>query len=231
MTDETKISRRYRELAREEPPREIDEAILAAARRATDVRPAPLVVPSGRRRWYFPLAAAAVIVLAVAVTVHVERQSRDVEVAEAPVAAQQEKTAAAQAPAEPPRSFTLDPKPEPRQELRAQRKAEVRADDVQKPQPAPAAPAPAAEASGRRDAVGEMRETPQARAAMRPMAEPTAGAVSRFPAASPEQWLQGIDDLKRQGKHEEAERELAEFRKRYPDYRIPEAITEKFERR
>jgi negative regulator of sigma E activity len=83
MTDETKISRRYRELAREEPPREIDEAILAAARRATDVRPAPLVVPSGRRRWYFPLAAAAVIVLAVAVTVHVERQQRDVDVAEA----------------------------------------------------------------------------------------------------------------------------------------------------
>ena len=54
MTDETKISRRYRELAREAAA-QIDEAILAAARRATDVRPAPLVVPSGRRRWYFPL--------------------------------------------------------------------------------------------------------------------------------------------------------------------------------
>ena len=49
--------------------------------------------------------------------------------------------------------------------------------------------------------------------------------------ASPEQWLQGIDDLKRQGRHEEAEKQLAEFRKRYPNYRIPEAITEKFETR
>ena len=50
-------------------------------------------------------------------------------------------------------------------------------------------------------------------------------------AASPEQWLQGIADLKRQGRNEEAEKQLAEFRKRYPDYRIPEAILEKFEKR
>jgi len=50
-------------------------------------------------------------------------------------------------------------------------------------------------------------------------------------AASPEQWLQGIADLKRQGRNEEAEDQLAEFRKRYPDHRIPEAILEKFEKR
>ena len=66
---------------------------------------------------------------------------------------------------------------------------------------------------------------------MRSSAEATAGAVSGLAAATPEQWLQGIADLKRQGKHEEAERELAEFRKRYPNYRIPETITEKFEKR
>jgi hypothetical protein len=232
-TDDDKVSRRYRELAREEPPRHVDEAILSAARRAADARPAPLVVPTGRRRWYFPLAAAAVIVLAVAVTVHVERQQRDAEVAEAPL--RQEQSAPVQAPAEPARSaeraraFTPDPKPA--QELRAQRNAEVLA-DVQKPHPAPAAPAPAPpEASARRDAITEMREAPQARTAMRSSAEATAGAVSGLAAATPEQWLQGIADLKRQGKHEEAERELAEFRKRYPNYRIPETITEKFEKR
>ena len=50
-------------------------------------------------------------------------------------------------------------------------------------------------------------------------------------AASAEQWLQGIVDLKRQGRDEEAEKQLGEFRKRYPDYRIPEAIAEKFEKR
>ena len=59
MADDDDISRRYRELPREEPPRHLDDAILAAARRAVHTRPAPLVVPSGRQRWYFPLAAAA----------------------------------------------------------------------------------------------------------------------------------------------------------------------------
>src|ERR687892_745344 len=67
------------------PAAHVDEAILAAARRAAETRPAPLVVPSGRRRWYFPLAAAAVIVLAVAVTVQVERQQPDPEIAVPPV--------------------------------------------------------------------------------------------------------------------------------------------------
>ena len=69
----------------------------------------------------------------------------------------------------------------------------------------------------------------EAQATMRQKA--AIGAASAYSAASPEQWLQAIDDLKRQGRHDEAERELAEFRKRYPDYRIPEAITEKFEKR
>jgi TolA-binding protein len=63
------------------------------------------------------------------------------------------------------------------------------------------------------------------------MARAAAAPVSRFSGATPEQWLLAIEDLKRQGKHEEAQRELTEFRKRYPNYRIPEAITEKFETR
>ena len=78
-----------------------------------------------------------------------------------------------------------------------------------------------------------MREEARVRASRAPDAAPAVAgsAVGAFARASPEQWLQGIDDLKRQGRHEEAEKQLAEFRKRYPDYRIPEAITEKFEKR
>ena len=232
MAEDPKISQRYRELSREEPSHEIDAAILAAARRAAEARPAPLVVPSGRRRWYFPLAAAAIIVLAVAVTVHVEREQPDPEavVSSSPL----EQAAPAQAPAEPPRAFTPDPKPAPSQELRAKRDAEAPV-ELQKAQKAPAAaavpPVAAPESPSRQDAVSGMRESAPSKAAPRARAETTVGAAANFAAASPEQWLQGIDDLKRQGRHEEAERQLAEFRKRYPNYRIPEAITEKFEKR
>jgi len=45
-----KVSQAYRALEREEPPRALDEAILAAARRAVGARPAPLVATSAKRR-------------------------------------------------------------------------------------------------------------------------------------------------------------------------------------
>ena len=220
MSDERKISERYRELPREEPPRHLDDAILAASRRETRARPAPLVVPSGRRRWYFPVAAAAIIVLAVAVTVHVERDERNFEVAEAPAsapppagkeqAAKKESTGPAagsrQAPSEAESAGTLS-------------------DLYKAPAPPAAAPAPP-----RADA-----EQAQAREETRAPASPARAASDRLASAaavaSPEQWLQGIADLRRQGRHEEADRQLAEFRKRYPDYRVPDAILGPMEKR
>ncbi|HYD58591.1 MAG TPA: hypothetical protein VEB41_16920 [Burkholderiales bacterium] len=60
---EQAVSRRYRELAREEPPAPLDDVIRARARAAR-----------GPRGWYFPAAAAALLVLAVAVTVQIERE-------------------------------------------------------------------------------------------------------------------------------------------------------------
>jgi trimethylamine:corrinoid methyltransferase-like protein len=58
-----------------------------------------------------------------------------------------------------------------------------------------------------------------------------ASSLSAFAQQSPEQWLQGIADLRKQRRHEEADKELAEFRKRYPEYKIPPAMRERVERR
>lgn len=49
--------------------------------------------------------------------------------------------------------------------------------------------------------------------------------------ASPEQWLARIVELRRSGRNDEADRQLAEFRRRFPDYRIPPAMQQEIERR
>src|SRR3954470_6585010 len=74
-----RITRRYRELGDEEPARELDQAILAAAHRAAGQAHAPLVAPAGRHRWYFAFGALAILVLAVAITVQVDRRQLDPE--------------------------------------------------------------------------------------------------------------------------------------------------------
>jgi hypothetical protein len=210
MAENDDISKRYRELAREEPPRHLDDAIRAAARRAVHTRPAPLVVPTGRQRWYFPLAAAAIIVLAVAVTVHVERQQPGEEIVSVPAAP-------AEAPkAEPPQTA---PQPERR------RKTES-ADSRELPDAAP--PRELQKAPEERAEAARAPAAPQANAQLGRADEGRrAASLSAFALQSPEQWLQGIADLRRQGRHEEADKSLAEFRKRYPDHKIPEAALKK----
>jgi negative regulator of sigma E activity len=167
MSDERdpKLSRRYRELASEEPSRELDQSILAAAHRAAERAHAPLVTPAGRHRWYFGLGAAAVLVLAVAVTVHVERDRPDPEA-----------------------MTTASPAPEaasvPPPQVRAERQA----------------------------------------------ARPSSGVAStqdyadRTQSEAPERWIERILELRKAGKHEAADKELAEFRKRYPDWKLPENV-------
>jgi hypothetical protein len=227
MTDDGDISRRYRELAREEPPRHVDDAIRAAARRAVGTRPAPLVVPTGRQRWYFPLAAAAVIVLAVAVTLHVEREQPGEEVVTAPAAT------AEKPKLEQPRSV---PQPERRRKTESADSRELRdaapPPQLQKttPEPTPALP-PAPPPVAAQDAMRGARESAAGTLASRADEGRRGTPLSAFALQSPEQWLQGIADLRRQGRHEEADKSLAEFRKRYPDYRISKEVLEQLEKR
>ncbi len=195
--------------------------------------PAPLVAPTGRRTWYFPVAAAAVIVLAVAVTWQVEREQGDdgatlSQSAPAPELRKEKKVLE-----EEPRKQAEARKPAPLAK-RAERPAETPAEKPAAPEPfarEPGAAAPPAESAAgtlsqsRADAYGQ-RENRQMQ---RDEAQPAARAKAA--QEPPEKWLERIAQLREQGRHDEADKALAEFRKRYPDYRIPEATLEKVEKK
>jgi hypothetical protein len=212
MSDDPKISGRYRELPREEPPRALDDAILASSRRAVQARPAPLVAPSGRRGWYVPVAAAAVITLAVAVTLHIQHDRPGEEIDAVSPAMKVQET----------------PPPKAAEPARAERRTpQLFAAAPSAPAAAPAAP-PAAEAEQRND-VGA------ASAGARVMRDERPRAQSQMARASveqsPEAELERIARLRATGRHEEADKALAEFRKRYPGYRIAPAMLERVEKK
>jgi hypothetical protein len=234
-----KVSRRYQELGAEEPPRARDDAILAASRRAVDARPAPLVAPTGRRRWYFPVAAAAVIVIAVAVTLQIERHPDDeFVVASTPPRAQKEEQLLkapaspgqpkpASAPARAPQPFTPEPPPAATAPQRADAVRDL-AKSTEQPAAAPQERIPAAPAT-----VPELRRAmessrPQANA---PMGAAASGQLQSRVMETPEAALERIAELRRQGKHEEADKALAEFRKQYPDYRLSDEMRAKVEKK
>jgi hypothetical protein len=225
MSEDKKISERYRELGAEEPPRHVDEAILAASRRAVHVRPAPLVPPTGRRRWYFPVAAAAIIMLSVAVTWHMqveEGPDPNGYIASAPAP-----EASGEAPAEKKAEMQAAPAakpftPDPPRESRAARDEPARAAPQAVPQAPPQAAPPVA-ASRMEERVRESAPVAGARAPEAARADRALGKLSEPTVEPPEKWLERIAALRKEGKHEEADKALEEFRKRYPDYKIPES--------
>ena len=70
--DDDAISRRYREHAREQPPAALDEAILAASRRAVHAGPRG-------NRWAVPASIAAVLVLGIGVSLRMQMEQPGIE--------------------------------------------------------------------------------------------------------------------------------------------------------
>jgi TolA-binding protein len=54
--------------------------------------------------------------------------------------------------------------------------------------------------------------------------------MGKLAQEAPEKWLERIAQLRKEGRHDEADKALAEFRKSYPDYKIPEAMLKKVEK-
>ena len=83
-------------------------------------------------------------------------------------------------------------------------------------------PGPALEAGARKDmAAAEVVTSTPVPATVPALA---AGAIQPRAELPPDQWLERIEELRRQGKLEEAKTSLAEFRKRYPDYELPVSL-------
>ncbi len=244
------LSRIYRDADAPEPPQRIDDAILAASRRAAGAGPRSARTGLARR-WQVPVALAATVILTVTLTLMVFEQPNELETMQSLPVIREPAAPGAGAPAQSP-------------------SAESR----------PAAPAPAKpmpKAATRRDAGGEragersdqgtgapafVPDVPRASEVMResrPLREPQrippqttqpapaaavlkAGPVQGASPAlqggardeagrslsaetgerSPQAWLEDIRRLKAQGRMPEAERELAAFKRRYPDFRLPE---------
>jgi hypothetical protein len=237
MADERdpQVSRRYRELGAEEPPRALDDAILAASRKA--VR---------RRGWYGPVAIAAVLTLAVAVTVQLERQKPEELVASAPppplkegAVLQEEKRQAFKAPEqpkpaakpftpEPPRAATAPQSAEAVRDL-AKSNEQASAATGARADQAPASPPVVAQAAPPPEPARREMEAPRSRAGA--SAEGKVAAQMQRKAETPEASLQRIAELRKQGRHEEADKALEEFRKRYPDYRLSDEMKAKVEKK
>jgi hypothetical protein len=244
------LSERYRAASRDEPPAHVDAAVLAAAKRAVGSQPHPAGAPRSLRRWYVPVSLAAVIMLSVIVTLRIERERPEIGVPDSvPVVrekeqklAQQAPEAPAAAPVFPPAPVTSRPAPKPASVQRAapvfvpdpkpardaapeerQREDSLRSADAAR------GPAASGEAAGGNvagsAASGRMRSG--AREMSAPAAKPAQSPVPAKRERAPEEWLERIAELRKLQRDREADEQLAEFRRRYPDYKISETMTER----
>ena len=228
------LSALYRVTRDPEPPAWLDQRILTAANATPQPVPTLAPSPSRRRRtrlWAVPAALAATVVLAVGI-VRLARESGEwgplpenkTLHSTAESAAEADATAAGRA------QFSDHDRPSsPAVELRptmplgeAVRVA---------PQSLPALPAAAPpvkleqELMPRRTAPAE-RERQQELLRAAPTdrrADQGAASQDRSDRYSPEEWLAVIAELRHQGRTAEADAELAEFRRRYPDYPLEAA--------
>jgi hypothetical protein len=98
----------------------------------------------------------------------------------------------------------------------------------------PAAPAEAGRAAAPSASGNVMRAPALERKLLEAPARSTSqpeSLSSRSAEGSPEKWLAQIAELRREGRDDEADRQLAEFHRRFPDYRIPEPMRQKVEPR
>ncbi len=229
LQGQSDLSRLYQDGMAAMPPLALDETILAASRRAVRSRPRVMHTRFARS-WVVPVSLAAVLVLSIGL---VTFMSKEIPIYD---------DAAKLPPFSPSvrEETTIDA---PRKD-RLKEKAETRG---RKAAPLPsrtlqyrlAAP-PAAAPAPMEDEVRAVHEADRMKGeAMGPPLQdsmqkgsaiggrrtqngpaPEVKAAADAAERTPEQWLARIEELRREGRHAEADASLMEFRKRYPEYLI-----------
>ena len=222
--DDEQISTLYRRLSREAPSPQLDERVMATARRHTARR---------SHHWWLPLSTAAVVVLAVSLLLRYQQapDELDKEIAkyEANPAPSVSAPAPAPAPAVPGKEARTRVKPaqQPKSYVADAPVAEAPLAETEKSAEPPAeaakenafvgALAPAAD-------LAETKPSAAARSAAAPRA--AAGELQKREAAveAPEIWLKRIEALRAKGELDAAKRELAAFRKAYPAWPLSKEL-------
>ena len=258
MSEGVKISQRYREISTEEPSRALDDAILAAAREAQRPWTRRHAVPLGLAA-VLVLSVAVTLRIqqeqpGIEVPVSVARAPAPAQTAQADTQLKLKVEAQIKPPA-PERRARASMRDEARQDeprpFAQPIQEQAREQGAAAPPPSPAKPAAAPALASRGEllrgtessvagAAAQQAEERTSRVAAAAARAPQAGPVQALAkraefapavAPTPEQELERIAELRRLHKHDEADKALAEFRKRLPDYKIAAPMLERVERR
>lgn len=209
LSGRSDLSRRYKAMSAEEPPAQLDRAVLEKARAAAEEgasKVAPFRLPA---RWVVPFAAAATALLSFAIF-------REVDVTTAVATRQSPAPVMAPMEAEPlqeerPAANAIgDKESADVVESEASKMTSAREPERDLRKDAASASSGAAaldslssvEAYAPRSAISRKREEAKAAAELR----------------TPEAWLEGVRKLRAEGKQTEADAELKHFLEAYPDY-------------
>ena len=248
LQGKTELSRLYADAPQIEPPDHLDAAILAEAHRAVNARPGA----KPKRRWAIPLGMVASLFAVVMIGLQLPYLLQEPALQQAPMEAKvaaltDESAAAPEPPAKQERNKRLA-MDSAKSEIAADKPVPVATEAYAQPAATmAAAPAPVARRSELREEaagtlakekksndVGGSNITDELKSLATAAAVPASSPVQLERALKkdeadkaslrPEDWLARISKLKQEGKLEDAKKELAEFRKRYPDHPVPKAL-------
>jgi len=244
MRGTSELSNVYADLPDVAPPDHLDAAILAEAHRAVGARPGA----RPKRGWTMPLSMVASLFALVMIGLQLPHLLRERAATRLP--SEQPAVAAAAQGALRPSPAQEPARAEEKPVLAANKKKAESAPAppvaAMSPAPEAAAAAPAARLKDQTEAEGDRAPERARRSASHNELMIAPGAAATAPAAAmpeakegakegakedagaaserPEDWLGRIRRLQQQGKRDEARKELAAFRKRYPDYAVPKAL-------